>query len=198
MSFLGHLNKEFKLQRRSAEVLTEQTISASMSLTRSAGETSCFLVTISGADTTGTVNLIGDVAGVSTTETLTFNAAESIQSANEFDDGALTAVEPSGLTGSIQIDACTPYGSPLVQNLDLISSFPARLWDRRQDTDVVVTGQDERESHTVLMYPQTSVIQGGDLFVDLSDTTKTYRALGVANRYQTQREHHWAIPVVSE
>jgi hypothetical protein len=198
MSFLGMLNTSMKARRRSDELLASETITTSHTLTRSAGATCCMLVTISGADTDGTVKLVGNVAGVSTDETMTFDAAESRQSVNEWDDGSLTALEPSGLTGNIQVRARGTDGQPLIQPLDISGAFPARVWDKTQKMRMTPAGEEPEEGVIIFMQPMATTLLGNDLLVNVDDTTEVYRVDPTRNLSRVQLAHHWQIPVMIE
>lgn len=202
MSFNSLLNKQFKCERPTNELLAETTIAASMSLTRAAGSTCCMQVSISGADTDGTVDLIGDVAGTSTTETLTFSGAGTRQSKQEFDDGELTAVEPSGLTGNIRVDAVARDGQPVMQLIERISSFRGRVDDAtartREGLQQEVAGQDVRTSHFLFMNVNSTTLQGDDRITNTSDATEKYRVSGsVLKRFRhAATPHHWEVPLL--
>jgi len=206
MSFISLLNKNVKIQQRSNALLASTAIAASHTLTRSAGGTSCMLVTISGADPVGTIDLIGNVAGVSTTETLTFTAAQARQSINQFDDGDLTALETSGLTGNLQVEAVSPDGQPLVQVLDITGAFAARITEansisgtsRQVNLSQEVAGQDIQETHIMFMSPMSTPLVGGYRVLD-NDSGDKYLVSGKVNLYNSFiNSHHWEIPLMME
>ena len=198
MSFLGLLNKAFKAQRRSDVLLASTTIAASHTLTRAAGGTCCMLVTIAGADVTGTIKLVGLVAGVSTSETLTFSGAGSRQSKNQFDAGQLTSIEPSGLTGTLAVAARAPSGQPLVQNVDLTGNFAGRLSDARYRLKQGIAGQDENVTHILFMSPLSTTLQGGDRILDVGDSIGYLVSASLKRSSQAPGAHHWEIPVITE
>ncbi len=202
MSFIGMLNKSLKARRRSDELLASETITTSHTLTRAAGMTCSMLVTISGADVIGDVKIVGNVAGVSTTETMSFDAVGSKQSVQIWDDGELTALEPSGLTGTIQVRARGADGQPIVQPLDLTGPFPGRVWDGSMRTNrtmgITPAGEEPAQKMTIFMAPLSTVLLGDDLLVNADVSTEIYRIDPTRHLNRIQLEHHWQIPVMIE
>lgn len=190
MSFLALLNRTLVAQRDTDVLRDTATITAEMTLTQGAGQTCCMLVTLSGADPVGSVKLVGNVAGVSTSETLTFSAVGAVQSQNQWDTGTLTSIQPTGLTGSLNVKARTPAGQPVLVSADRIASFPGRIDPVRARYDVDTPGGQSVERWRLFMAVNTTTLQAGD-GISVVGGTSLYRVLAPLAVDDARSAHHW-------
>lgn len=196
MSFTGLLDRTVTLQRQTTEMLALRTIAADMAPSLTAGATCCAFVVISGADTTGTVTVIGPVAGVSTSEVLTFAGDLFKQTINQWDSGALTAVKTSGLTGNIKVDARAFDGSPVIVWGNIATGVKVRIDAGPTKLKVGNAGQDSTIAATMFMAPLAqTLLQGGDRVVD---SGSNYRIMPSHWLTDGLTIHHYEVPLSRE
>lgn len=188
MSLLSLLNRTLIAKRQTDVLLDTTAIVAQMALTQSAGQTCPMLVTVSGSDPVGSVKLVGNVAGVSTSETLTFTGVGAVQSQNQWDTGILTSIQPTGLTGSLNVKARTPAGQPVLVLATRIASFLGRIEPDRPKFDIDISGGQSVERWRLFMLVNTTTLQANDQIVDGS---VTYQVLAPEVYDGARGAHHW-------
>ncbi len=197
-------SRYFNIKRKTAFLLPETTVAASMTLTRSIQIVAYMEVTISGGtDGTGTVEITGTSrAGASQSETLTFARNGTQQTVRQF--ASVTAIATTGFTSeatvpTIQVRSISSDGSELWHEYTIATDVPAVMFTfGGAEWEVPVQGSREAGRGTMVIdwTPDYTPQVGDSMYdVEISDRWQVRSSEEVRVGFGV-RPHHFKIGVL--
>lgn len=194
------LTNQIRVRRRTAEIVAAAVAAQTMSVARQPVHAAYLEASVSGGTAnTGEVTFTGLVAGVTTTEVLTFDGSRRYaQTSRAFTTVACTT---SGLANeatapTVAVRAVGADGSPQDAEYDLVSGWPAAIGDAPQSwtSDRGGGATQDEVARAVIAFGETWAPREGDGIVD--DHGRTWRITGAPKVAGTVAARHWVCRIV--